>query len=92
MIQVNNEYFYEDLTYDSMQQLMKDWKEGKEPKVGPQNHRANSIGPQGRTSLYEVPEVAHSRDWTADKENYLKAKAEAAAKAAAAKAAAAAPK
>jgi cell division protein FtsL len=32
----------------------------------------------GRSSLYEVPEVAHSRDWTADKENYLKAKAEAA--------------
>eukprot|EP00353_Schmidingerella_taraikaensis_P013796 CAMPEP_0185566820 /NCGR_PEP_ID=MMETSP0434-20130131/236_1 /TAXON_ID=626734 ORGANISM="Favella taraikaensis, Strain Fe Narragansett Bay" /NCGR_SAMPLE_ID=MMETSP0434 /ASSEMBLY_ACC=CAM_ASM_000379 /LENGTH=187 /DNA_ID=CAMNT_0028180851 /DNA_START=118 /DNA_END=681 /DNA_ORIENTATION=+ len=31
MIQVNNEYFYEDLTYDSMTQLMQDWKDGKEP-------------------------------------------------------------
>ena len=48
------------------------------------------MGPLGRTSLYEIPEVAHSRDWATDKENYLKAKAEAAAKAAAAKAAAAA--
>ena len=75
-----------------MQQLMKDWKAGKEPKVGPQNHTKNSIGPQGRTSLHEIPEVKHSRDWAADKESYLKAKAEAAAKAAAAKAAAAAPK
>lgn len=75
-----------------MQQLMKDWKAGIEPKVGPQNGRPNSLGPQGRTSLYEVPETPHSRDWAADKENYLKAKAEAAAKAAAAKAAAAAPK
>ena len=73
-----------------MQQLMKDWKAGKEPKVGPQNGRPNSMGPLGRTSLYEIPEVAHSRDWATDKENYLKAKAEAAAKAAAAKAAAAA--
>jgi hypothetical protein len=72
---------------------MKDWKEGKEPKVGPQNGRPNSMGPQGRTSLYEIPQVAHSRDWTGDKEKYLQAKAEAAAKAAAAKAAqAAAPK
>ena len=31
MIQVNNEYFYEDLTYDSTTQLLKDWKAGKEP-------------------------------------------------------------
>jgi hypothetical protein len=71
---------------------MKDWKEGKEPKIGPQNGRQHSMGPQGRTSLNEIPENPHSRDWTSDKENYLKAKAEAAAKAAAAKAAAAAPK
>ena len=35
MIQVNNEWFYEDLTYDSMQNLMQQWKEGKEPKTGP---------------------------------------------------------
>jgi len=69
---------------------MKDWKEGKEPKIGPQIDRQHSMGPLGRTSLDKIPEVVHSRDWASDKENYLKAKAEAAAKAAAAKAAAAA--
>ena len=57
MIQVNNEYFYEDLTYESMTQLMQDWKDGKEPKVGPQNGRINScgLGPEGKTSLHEEP-------------------------------------
>ena len=35
MIQVNNEWFYEDLTYESMQNLMQQWKDGKEPKTGP---------------------------------------------------------
>ena len=39
MIQINNEYFYEDLTYDSMTQLMQDWKDGKDPKFGPQIDR-----------------------------------------------------
>ena len=55
MIQVNNEYFYEDLTYDSMTQLMQDWKDGKEPQVGPQNGRFNSCGIEGRTSLHGEP-------------------------------------
>ena len=35
MIQVNNEWVYEDLTYDSMQAMMQEWKEGREPQVGP---------------------------------------------------------
>lgn len=35
MVQVNNEYVYEDLTYESMQAIMQDWKDGKEPKKGP---------------------------------------------------------
>ena len=39
MIQVNNEEFYEDLDYNSMTQLLQDWKDGKEPKTGPQNGR-----------------------------------------------------
>lgn len=45
MIQVNNEYFYEDLDYDSTTQMLKDWKEGKEPKIGPQIDRQWSLGP-----------------------------------------------
>ena len=44
MIQVNNEYVYEDLDYDSTTQMLKDWKAGIEPKKGPQNGRINSLG------------------------------------------------
>lgn len=81
MIQVNNEYFYEDLTYDSMTQLMQDWKDGKEPKVGPQNGRINSCGPgeEGRTSLFAEPYGPITRDFAAEKTSYEEAKAAAAA-------------
>ena len=82
MIQVNNEYFYEDLTYDSMTQLMQDWKDGKEPKVGPQNGRINScgLGPEGKTSLHDEPYGPITRDFAAEKQRYDDAKAAAAAK------------
>ena len=81
MIQVNNEYFYEDLTYDSMTQLMQDWKDGKEPKVGPQNGRINScgLGEEGRTSLHGEPNGPFTRDFAAEKTSYDEAKAAAAA-------------
>lgn len=79
MIQVNNEYFYEDLDYDSMTKLMQDWKDGKEPQVGPQNGRINSCGIEGRTSLHEIPETSHTRDFGAEKQRYEEAKAAAAA-------------
>ena len=81
MIQVNNEYFYEDLTYDSMTQLMQDWKDGKEPKVGPQNGRINSCGPgeEGRTSLFDEPTGPVTRDFAAEMASYEEAKAAAAA-------------
>lgn len=83
MIQVNNEWFYEDLTYDSMQNLMQQWKEGKEPKTGPQNGRINSEGPQGRTSLFEKQfHGSHTRDFAGEKKVYDDAKAAAAAEAA----------
>ena len=55
---------------------MQTWKDGKEPKVGPQNGRINSCGIQGRTSLF---------DFEKEKEVYAAAKAAAAAAAAAAK-------
>jgi NADH dehydrogenase (ubiquinone) flavoprotein 2 len=35
MIQVNNEWFYEDLTPDSMVAIMDKWKKGEEPSIGP---------------------------------------------------------
>ena len=75
MIQVNNEYFYEDLTYDSMTQLMQNWKDGKENKFGPQIDRQWSCGPESRTSLEEIPHVCHERDWAAEKQKYEDAKA-----------------
>ena len=81
MIQVNNEWFYEDLDYDNMTQLMQDWKDGKEPKVGPQNGRINSCGIEGRTSLFDANNIegSISRDFAAEKVRYEEAKAAAAA-------------
>ncbi len=35
MIQVNNEYVYEDLTPESIVHIMDQWKRGEEPKKGP---------------------------------------------------------
>ena len=35
MIQVNNEYVYEDLTPESIVNIMEQWKNGQEPKKGP---------------------------------------------------------
>ena len=60
---------------------MQDWKDGKEPKVGPQNGRINScgIGEEGRTSLYGEPTGPISRDFAAEKASYDEAKAAAAA-------------
>lgn len=76
MIQVNNEWVYEDLDYDSMTNLLQQWKDGKEPKVGPQIDRNFSEGPQGRTSLFgDAQGSAISRDFEGEKERYLAAKA-----------------
>lgn len=41
MIQVNDE-FYEDLTPETTKQVLDDLKNGKTPKVGPQNGRYDS--------------------------------------------------
>jgi (2Fe-2S) ferredoxin len=79
MIQVNNEYFYEDLTYDSMQELMQTWKDGNEPTVGPQNGRINALGIDGRTSLTDIPEGGINRDFGAAKQAWQDAKDAAAA-------------
>ena len=85
MIQVNNEYFYEDLNYETTTQLLKDWSEGKEPQIGPQIERQWSMGPQGRTSLFEIPHRTHDRDWEGEKKKWNDAIAAKAAAAAAAK-------
>ena len=85
MMQVNNEWFYEDLTPETTVELLKTWKAGKEPKVGHQNGRINSLGPMGRTSLESIPHTQHSRDFDDVKAKYLEKKAAQAAAAAAAK-------
>ena len=54
---------------------MQDWKDGKEPKVGPQNGRINSCGIEGRTSLFDIPEGGTTRDFAAEKAKYEEAKA-----------------
>ena len=80
MIQVNNEWFYEDLDYDSMTNLLQQWKDGETPKTGPQNGRINSEGIQGRTTLFDIPQdVAFERDWEGELKRYEEAKAAAAA-------------
>ena len=35
MMQVNNEYVYEDLTPESIVNILEQWKRGEEPKKGP---------------------------------------------------------
>jgi NADH dehydrogenase (ubiquinone) flavoprotein 2 len=35
MMQVNNEWFYEDLTPENTVEILKKWKAGVEPEVGP---------------------------------------------------------
>ena len=82
---MNNEWFYEDLTPETTVELLKKWKAGEEPKVGPQNGRINSLGPMGRTSLEEIPHTLHERDWDATINAYNEKKAAAAAAAAAKK-------
>ena len=75
MMQVNNEWFYEDLTPETTVELLKKWKAGEEPTPGPQNGRINSLGPMGRTSLETIPCVLHDRDFAADKKKWEDAKA-----------------
>lgn len=92
MLQINNEWVYEDLTESNIIELVEKLRRGEEVKKGPQNHRRNSEGPQGRTSLNDVEKLwgekyVTNRDFGKAKEDWIKAK-EAADKAAAEKAAA----
>ena len=80
MMQVNNEWFYEDLTPETTVALLEKWKAGEEPAVGPQNGRKNSIGPMGRTSLETIPTAPHDRDFEGAKKAWEEAKAAAAKK------------
>ena len=70
MIQVNNEWFYEDLTPESMTEILKKFEKGEHVEPGPQTHRRFAEGPQGRTCLegdLDPIYVHHSRDFAAEK-------------------------
>lgn len=79
MLQINNAWVYEDLTPENIIKLVDDLRAGKEVKVGPQNHRKNSEGPLGRTSLKDVDGIQNKaphidRDFAKAKEDWQKAK------------------
>jgi len=75
MMQVNNEWFYEDLTAESINNIMNEWREGKEPKKGPQIDRNLCEGPLGRTSLdKEFKSAPISRDFAGAKKAWEDAK------------------
>ncbi|EFA74605.1 NADH dehydrogenase [Heterostelium album PN500] len=61
MICINDD-FYEDLTPDSMKNLLNQIQNGKETKIGPQTHRKAAEGPQGKTTLLEQPSGPFCRD------------------------------
>lgn len=87
MMQVNNEWVYEDLNEKNVVEVLDKFAKDEEVKKGPQNHRRNSEGPLGKTSLKDPDQLfgevyLHSRDMKTAKENYIKEKEEAAAKAA----------
>lgn len=52
MVQINDDYF-EDLTPESMKQLLVDLKDGKDVNVGPQNGRRSSMALTGTTTLLD---------------------------------------
>lgn len=74
-MQVNNEWFYEDLTPENTSLLIDRMKEGHGFEPGPQIlERKNAEGPQGRTTLKDVKHVFHERDFKKAKEDWEKAK------------------
>lgn len=72
MLQVNNEWVYEDLTEKNIVELVEQFRAGKTPKVGPQIDRNHSEGPQGRTTLTKEfsPEYTIDRDFAAAKKKW----------------------
>lgn len=52
MVQINDDY-YEDLTPESMKQILSDLKAGREVSIGPQNGRNASMSAAGTTTLVE---------------------------------------
>ncbi len=73
MIQVNNEWVYEDLDEKNIIELIETFKRGDTPKWGPQTDRNFAEGPEGRTTLNFKefnPEHTIDRDFGAAKKQW----------------------
>jgi NADH dehydrogenase (ubiquinone) flavoprotein 2 len=75
MMQVNNEWFYEDLDEKSIVEIIERFRAGNEDPKGPQIKRNFSEGPEGRTNLKDISGhgpitrdfVAAKKEWEASK-------------------------
>jgi len=61
MFSVGDDY-YEDLTKDDVHRILNAFKDGKKPKIGPQNGRLTSAPTPGKTTLLEPPSGPYCRD------------------------------
>jgi len=75
MMQVNNEWFYEDLNAESIVDIIEKFKKGEHVEPGPQNNRNRSEGPLGRTSLFKFESTPNSRDFVEAKKQWDAARA-----------------
>lgn len=75
MMQVNNEWFYEDLTPDSLRNILDKFKKGEHVEPGPQTNRNRAEGPQGRTTLHNFDSQPISRDFVEAKRQWEEARA-----------------
>lgn len=76
MLQINGEWVYEDLTAQNIVELLEKLKKGETVKLGPQTHRKNCEGPQGRTTLKNIgtAEKITDRDFESAKKQWLEQK------------------
>lgn len=71
MMQVNNEWFYEDLTPETTIEVIEKFRRGEEVTPGPQTKlRKNSEGPMGRTTLINYESKPISRDFVEAKKQW----------------------
>jgi hypothetical protein len=72
MLQVNNEWVYEDLDTENVIELLETLRRGEDPKRGPQIDRNGCEGPEGRTSLFDYDQSRQviTRDFTAAKKEW----------------------
>jgi NADH dehydrogenase (ubiquinone) flavoprotein 2 len=76
MMQVNNEWFYEDLNKENIIKVIEKFRKGEHIQWGPQINRNFSEGPQGRNSLHhDFESKPISRDFVDAKKQWEAARA-----------------